>query len=222
MARYVPGMLGAISGSIGSYTLSKNASGYYIKQKAIPTQPNTAAQLIVRALMATAVSTWQNFLSSANRQAWAQAADLHKRSAMGFGFTMSGYNLFIACFIAASKIGVATPVAPTIFEGAPPIIEPTIGDDAGGLKEVTAWGDPNPQRRLIVRSSSAFNQGVNYRAGAFKEYDAFDSGFVGNQGIGRDYPGAAQVYALFYSLRVFDLRGAISGELESRLTGTVI
>lgn len=222
MARYIPGLNGPLKGSIGNNTYSKNRYGFYVKVKPIPTNPNTPAQATVRAYLTQAVANWQKVLTTAQRESWQHAASLHKKSAWGYGFTMSGYNLYIAHYIAMEKCDEAPILAPTIFLGAPPILEPTIAIDAGGIAEITAWPETEANYVLIIRQCSTTSLGVNYRSGAFKIYTYMAAGYVGNFDLGQDYPGSGEDYRLHLGYRVMDKRGAYSNLLETSLVGQVV
>lgn len=222
MARYIPGMMGPIKGSVGSDTYSKNRYGYYVKKKPIPTNPNTTPQAEVRSYMTLAVSSWQNALTAAQRASWEHAASLHKRAAWGYGFVLSGFNLYCAHYVAMEKCSEAPILVPTIFEGAPPIELPTIGDDAAGQKEITAWVESEANYVLMLRHSPTTTLGVNYRNVAFNGFTYAAAGFVGNVGIGSSYPASGVSYREFLGARVMDKRGAISGLLEWNVDGTMV
>jgi hypothetical protein len=57
------------SGSIGNTTFSRNRNGQYIRQRSVPTQPRTAAQINQRARLTTAAAAWRG-LTSAQQAGW--------------------------------------------------------------------------------------------------------------------------------------------------------
>jgi hypothetical protein len=57
------------SGSIGNTTFSRNRNGQYIRQRSIPTQPRTSAQINQRARLTTAAAAWRG-LTAAQMASW--------------------------------------------------------------------------------------------------------------------------------------------------------
>jgi hypothetical protein len=57
------------SGSVGARTSSRNRSGQYVRQRAIPTQPRTPAQVRARASLSDLSAGWRG-LTDAERAAW--------------------------------------------------------------------------------------------------------------------------------------------------------
>lgn len=57
------------SGSVGARTSSRNRSGQYVRQRAIPTQPRTVAQINQRARLTSLAAAWRG-LTSAQMAAW--------------------------------------------------------------------------------------------------------------------------------------------------------
>ncbi|KKL73251.1 hypothetical protein LCGC14_2076760, partial [marine sediment metagenome] len=59
MAIITPGpTVAAISGSIGGTVYSRNRGGAYIRNRAIPVDPNTSFQINVRAILAAQSQNW--------------------------------------------------------------------------------------------------------------------------------------------------------------------
>jgi len=223
MARYIPGLNGALVGSIGSVTYSKNKYGYYAKTKPQPTNPNTAAQAYIRGLMSTAVANWSNVLTAAQAAAWEHAAELHKRSKYGFGFNLSGINLYTAHFIQMSKAGIAPILEPTVFNGACENTIPTMGIVVlTGKIEITAWDATDTNLRLIVQSTNAVPVTTSYKPSAFKGYFAWTTVTVWPQPIDVVYPGTGEAYKIFTQSSVFDIRGAVSSKIGSSIAGLMV
>jgi len=84
------------SGSIGGITYSRNAGGMYTRGRAIPTNPNTAAQQAVKGYMSLLSQAWSNVLTSLQRGAWeAYAANVPLRNSLGDERPVSGLNQYI-------------------------------------------------------------------------------------------------------------------------------
>lgn len=63
-----------VSGSVGGLTFGSNRGGLYTRARAIPTNPNTAAQVAARDAMSTLVDSWTNILTPTQRTSWATYA----------------------------------------------------------------------------------------------------------------------------------------------------
>lgn len=98
----------AASGSIGGVTYSRNRGGQYTRTRSIPVNPNTESQGIARENMATAVATWTNTLTDAQRQAWATYAQATPTvNRLGNQLILSGQQMFIRSATARLCAGLA-------------------------------------------------------------------------------------------------------------------
>lgn len=95
--KFTPGIgVGALSGSLGGTTASHNKGGAYFRVRAIPTNPDTDAQLAQRARMATTSQQWAA-LTMAQRQSWESWAQQNPRiDALGSSFQLSGAQAYNA------------------------------------------------------------------------------------------------------------------------------
>lgn len=90
------------SGSVGARTSSRNRSGQYVRQRAIPTQPRTVAQVAARSRLTSQSAAWRG-LTPAQRAAW---------NAFGLSFTVvnslgTTINLTGAqCFIKVNSVNL--------------------------------------------------------------------------------------------------------------------
>jgi hypothetical protein len=89
------GIVGQISGSIAGVTYSHNKGGAYVRNRAIPTNPSSTAQLQRRADLATVSTTWQN-LTAAQRAAWTEWARQNPIvNALGDSILKSGHQSYV-------------------------------------------------------------------------------------------------------------------------------
>jgi len=89
------GIVGQISGSIAGTTYSHNKGGAYVRNRSIPTNPSTAAQLQRRADLATVSTDWQN-LTNAQRAAWEEWARQNPIvNALGDTIQKSGHQSYV-------------------------------------------------------------------------------------------------------------------------------
>lgn len=117
MARYTPGIAGTLIGSVGNYTFSRNRFGPYIRTRAIPVNPNTPNQQLVKAFMAAIATGWTTGLTQVQRDAWATyAANVPRPQVGGGSIFLTGLNMFIRSNVSRGQQFLA-PVfdAPTEF-----------------------------------------------------------------------------------------------------------
>lgn len=93
---FTPGIaVGALSGSVGGTTASRNKGGPYFRVRGIPTDPRTAAQLARRAALASESARWQ-LLTTAQRDAWDEYGRQNpSHNALGSSILISGHGNFV-------------------------------------------------------------------------------------------------------------------------------
>lgn len=96
MAIFTAGPIAAtISGSIGGTTWSRNRGGTYMRNRAIPLNPNTPYQQNVRSILATQSQAWAD-QTNAVRAAWSNwAVQNPVINALGRSIILSGAQAFI-------------------------------------------------------------------------------------------------------------------------------
>lgn len=106
------GIVGQISGSIAGVTYSHNKGGAYIRNRSIPTNPSSSAQLQRRADLATVSTEWQG-LTAAQRTAWGEWARQNPIvNALGDSILKSGHQAYVGLnsrMLLLSGSTVATP-----------------------------------------------------------------------------------------------------------------
>jgi len=171
--------------------------------------------------MQSAVASFGS-LTQVQADAWTHAANLHKRSKYGVGFTLSGQNLYIGHYIAMKKIGETPISAPTIFSGSPAVVLPTVGDDVAGQKEITGFTGLDTDDVLIVKTTPCVPVSVGYKPSGYSNYTFVASGFAGNQALSSDYPASGETYKFFVQYSCVNKLGAISGTIEGSISGTMV
>jgi len=224
MARYIPGINGPLVGSIGSQTFSKNRYGFYVKNKPIPTNPNTAPQAIQRAILRDLVDYWKSTLTLAQSDAWVHAAALHKRSKWGASFSLSGINLFVAVNSLLLKNGVAILTAPTIFHGGTPSVLPAVTEVVlSGKLELSAWTESEANVKFQFYATDAVPQTTHYRNRPFVFNTYGETTTVWPTLIDVVYPGTSlDTYRVFWGVKFFDLRGSCASMIEGWTDGAIV
>lgn len=84
------------SGAQGGIVWSHNRGGPYVRNRAIPTNPNTDRQVAVRNVMQNLSIRWQNTLTQDQRDAWDEyASNVSWMNALGQATSLSGMNHYI-------------------------------------------------------------------------------------------------------------------------------
>lgn len=82
------------SGSVAGVTSSHNRFGQYRRTKAMPTQPRTSKQQLIRSGLIIGSSGWR-YLTDAQRTAWADyAAQIQRSDSLGSGYQPTGASLY--------------------------------------------------------------------------------------------------------------------------------
>jgi len=82
------------SGSVGARTSSRNRSGQYVRQRAMPTQPRTPAQVNARARLTTCAAAWRG-LTTGQMAAWAAfALSFTTVNSLGSAINLTGTQCF--------------------------------------------------------------------------------------------------------------------------------
>jgi hypothetical protein len=130
------------SGSLAGQTSSRNRYGQYRRTRAMPTQPRTAAQTNIRAILAGCSSNWSS-LTPNEQLAWSAWAELHpKTDSLGQVVVMTGAQAFNAVnclLVSLSMSAVSAPPADPLPD--PPSLAPGFLPDDGAWEiEFTPTG----------------------------------------------------------------------------------
>ncbi len=165
MAIITPGpTVAAISGSIGGTVYSRNRGGAYIRNRAIPTDPNTAAQQNVRAILATQSQGWAD-LTATQRASWKLWASQNPIvNALGNAITMSGHQAYI-------KLNARLDFDDQTLLTVPPIVNAPLaldtlvvdGDEGAGDVDITYTATPLAATvKLWIDAAVVNSAGVTY------------------------------------------------------------
>jgi len=117
MALFKSGIIASASGSAGGYTFSHNRGGMYIRNRSIPTNPNSGFQQVIRAALVSLTSKWGEVLTEAQRDAWTVYADqVLIPNSFGDPRAISGIAHYVRCNVSRIQAGLTrVDNAPTIF-----------------------------------------------------------------------------------------------------------
>lgn len=94
--KFTPSLAGSMSGSMGGCTASHNKGGPYFRRRAVPTDPLTSFQSVVRDSFGSLSQVWVNTLTAAQRLAWdAYAQQVSWTDVLGQTIQLSGINHYV-------------------------------------------------------------------------------------------------------------------------------
>ncbi len=92
----LPLLLTAMSGSVGGLTFSHNRGGAYVRNRAIPTQPDTGQQAVIKGAFGSLSTAWSAVLTTIQRTAWElYATNTPLTDKLGQPFIPTGLNMYI-------------------------------------------------------------------------------------------------------------------------------
>lgn len=179
--KFIPSIAGEYRGAFGGLVASRNKGGQYIRRRAVPTNPATDPQEVVRAAMSQLVQRWNNDLDEGERDGWRNyAVQTGWSDKLGQSIELQGVNEFVRSNVPRiqsgqwatghSAITAIAPVddAPTVFNrGQTPVIEQpaTLTD---GVFAVTLTGlDITGADRIFLYVSRPLNPSRIYWKGPY-------------------------------------------------------
>jgi hypothetical protein len=146
-----------IEGSVGSTTFSRNAGGNYIKNKEIPTNPDTIRQNTMRNFLTIAAQLWRG-LTQLQRDQWnAATINFPYTSIVGEIKYLSGETLFVKLNVALLNVSQPTISIPPLPQSI--INFTTLGGAmsfGGGTFTLTFTPTPTPTGVGVAQSSVVY------------------------------------------------------------------
>lgn len=175
------GLGGQLSGSVGGVVAGHNKGGQYLRNRSIPTNPNSTQQQNVRAAFATAATQWKA-LTTTQRSAWgAYAAETPVVNSLGESITVSGFNQYVRTNSFRTRLGAASlPNAPIVpgqsTLGTGPIITASAAD---GISLSVSDGNTSGTDTTLIQYGPPVSAGVNFFGGPFSFFGKTTSGANG-------------------------------------------
>jgi len=211
----------ALSGSMDGITASHNKGGTYFRGRAIPTNPSTSFQVVVRNAMAVLTTRWLDDLTQAQRDAWQTYADnVTLTNRVGDAINVSGLNMYVRSNVTVIQIGeTIIDVAPTMFNLGS-FTEPSIGAASASSQDfqvtfdnTDAWANETGSH-MIVYSSRPQNATINFFKGPYQLAGTID----GDDTVAPTSPATiaspfliATDQVIFVQVRVHRIDGRLSG-----------
>lgn len=108
----------AVSGSIGGITYAHNQGGMYARARAVPTNPNSAQQQVMRNAIGALTTSWLAVLTAAQRTGWSTfAANVPVLDTLGQARTIPPLSWYIKANSLRLQVGLSRiDNAPGIYE----------------------------------------------------------------------------------------------------------
>jgi len=173
-----------IRGSIGGTVFSRNGGGAYAKARIKGTNPNTAAQQTVRAIISSMFAAW-TALTGAVRTGWATyAANVNMVNRLGDVINLSGYNMYTRTRALFEMIGQAMPAtAPSVMalaeQDGSVVATPSAADGtiSVAFDNTLGWAG-EVGGNLLVYCSRPQNATVNSFSGPYKYVGMVDGAVI--------------------------------------------
>lgn len=106
------------SGKQGGIVWSRNRSGAYVRNRAVPVNPNTDRQVAVRNAVRSIAIAWDTILTAVQRAAWeVYASNVVWKNKLGQDIHLTGLNHFVRSNTPRVQNGIArVDAAPVIFD----------------------------------------------------------------------------------------------------------
>ena len=164
------------SGSVNGLTFSHNKGGQYTRGRAIPTNPNTPAQLAARNAMAQVVDAWTNVLTQAQRDAWSvYATNTPVINRLGDSVTLSGQQMYIRSNSARVRAGVGRRDDGPVINDLGTFTTPSIVVSAASPNDIEVTFDNSDAWAIVaggflfVSVSRGQNQSINFFKAPFQQ-----------------------------------------------------
>lgn len=169
------------SGSIGGTTFSRNAAGAYMRTRAIPVDPASQQQQVVRSALATLTSRWVDTLTPAQRNAWKAYSDnVPIVGPLGNARTVGALAMYVRSNTPRIQAGFSVvDDAPVIFDlgeyTLPTIEGMAITTDviSVGFDNTDAWANETGSAMLVYNSAGQ-NLSVNFFKGPYRLAGSID------------------------------------------------
>lgn len=176
--KYKSALVTQASGSLKGMTASHNRGGSYLRGRAIPTNPSTAKQSVVRGALRTLVNAWTSVLTALQRSQWKTYADnTPKTDTLGDSLLMTGQQAYIRGNAARIQASLPTiPTGPTTYDFGsftPPTLTLTASSTTASLvyqggAAPDTWATEGTSSQMLLYTSPPQNGSKNFYKGPFQ------------------------------------------------------
>ena len=208
------------SGSISGTVFSHNKGGPYIRNRRVPTNPDTERQGEVRSIFAALAAAWTNVLSAAERATWDAYAEANTiLNALGQAVKQTGLAWYVRCNARLQDAGL-TLVAEAPIAPAPAnflTFTPTFTSTTAISVAYTAALAAGEAMQIWMTGPHTAGASPNFRQARLIGYSALAAATPIAFTLPRECP--ADTDSIFFGARL-DAQGLISGYQSGRDTST--
>jgi len=173
-----------MSGALGGIVFSHNKGGNYVRARAIPTNPGSSPQEVVRAAFGALVAAWIETLTEDQREGWrTYAANTPLLGPLGDVRNVTGMNMYLRCNTLRAAFGY--PVvddAPIYFNlgyMSSPQFAVTAATDKVSVtfNEDDEWVDEDDSH-LVIYASRPQNPSIVYFKGPYQQAGSIEGDSV--------------------------------------------
>lgn len=165
-------MRGKISGNV----YSKNKGGAYSRVRVIPTNPKSAAQLLVRGFLTILSQAWRG-LTAEQINGWNMAVgNFQKKNRLADMHVINGNALYVSLNKNLLDVGLpAVDDAPSVVDVAPQTIASAVADNSANTLVITLGEAVVTGQSVKVFASPALSAGVNSVGSKLRQIGYFNS-----------------------------------------------
>jgi hypothetical protein len=172
MALIKSSVIAQASGSLAGLTFSRNRSGMYIRQRALPVNPSSGDQVTVRSVFGNLSSRWAT-ITADQRTAWSTyAANTPVTNPLGDSIILTGQQMYIRCNAARQRAGLSIiDDGPVTFGGivlnpVTAVVSEATGTITTTFDNTDAWAN-EVGGGLLVYTSIDKGQGIEFFKGPY-------------------------------------------------------
>jgi len=181
--KVISGLVSAGSGSYGRCTWSRNRMGPYVRERAVPVNPNTVFQQAIRSYLANLAVLWNNTLTIAQKTGWESfALQVPVTDALGNAITLTGLNWYIKANAARLNAGkTRVDAAPSVLTLA--LLTPVVLTITATTTLSVAYTNTDPWAtavggHLFLYISRPQSQSINGLKGPYRFFGAVNGAVV--------------------------------------------
>lgn len=168
MAQFESAQWNAVRGKVGGMVFQGSSNGQMMRVRAVPKQPNTAAQIAVRQGFTDASTAWK-VLTPTTQAGWsALASQIILKNRLNKPYSPTGRRLYISCFQNCRTAQQAAPTtAPSSVPGVPGVtnfavaVTPPVTGHPNGQMTVTG-GYSIGGYMIIIRATKTYSPDRKY------------------------------------------------------------
>lgn len=215
--KYTSNLLAQASGSVNGSTFSRNQGGSYIRNRSIPTNPNSPAQQSVRTFFKQMANAWTNTLTAAQRLGWkTYATNVPLPNSLGQPRKINDNAMYQRSNVSRLQAGLAriddAPGTYDLGTFTQPTFAVTHGSTSLGVTFTTGDSWHATGGALLLYVSTPQNGSINFFKGPFKFVGAITGAATSPATFTMAAPAGGTASALFVKTVATQVDGRLSTE----------